>query len=245
MTSFKKHRKIPERMSNIGILRQEYENKRRRIVERLNQFEKFFNEPYSWHYINNELRLLPVETKDDYRLFEELCFCIFTANTSAEMGLKAVDAVRNVLMSGNANDMTRRLEGIYRFNNLRPEFIVHTRNYLRNSLNFQIKNKIKSLKDKNELRDFFALNKDIKGLGYKESSHFLRNIGFKGYAILDKHIINSLHEFGILKTNEKPKNAREYLEIEQKFIDFSKNVGIDMDEMDLLLWSRKNGRILK
>jgi N-glycosylase/DNA lyase len=104
---------------------------------------------------------------------------------------------------------------------------------------------IESFKNKDELREFFALNKDIKGLGMKEASHFLRNIGFKGYAILDKHIINSLHEFGIIKTSEKPKNPREYLEIEQKFIDFSKEIGIDIDELDLLLWSRKNGRILK
>jgi N-glycosylase/DNA lyase len=89
------------------------------------------------------------------------------------------------------------------------------------------------------------LNKDIKGLAYKEASHFLRNIGFKGYAILDKHIINSMHEFGVLKTNDKPKNAKQYLEIEQKFIDFSREVGINMDELDLLLWSGKNGRILK
>ncbi len=141
--------------------------------------------------------------------------------------------------------MTRRLEGVYRFNNVRPEYITHTRNYLKNSINFQLKNKINSFKDKNELRNFFSLNKDIKGLGMKEASHFLRNIGFEGYAILDKHIINSLFEFGILQTNEKPKNVKEYLEIEQKFIDFSKETGIDSDELDLLLWSRKNGRILK
>ena len=232
-------------MDEIDKLKLDYNIKKEKIKERLNQFENFFNEPYSWHYINNEMKLLPSEAKDDHRIFEELSFCIFTANTSAEMGLKAVDAVRNVLMTGSPIDMTRRLEGIYRFNNLRPEFIVHTRNHLKNTLNFELKNKIKSFKNKNELRDFFALNKDIKGLGYKESSHFLRNIGFKGYAILDKHIINSLHEFGVLPTNEKPKNAKEYLEIEQKFIEFSKQVGIDMDELDLLLWSRKNGRILK
>ena len=79
----------------------------------------------------------------------------------------------------------------------------------------------------------------------KEASHFLRNIGFRGYAILDRHIINSLNEFGVLSTNDKPKNAKEYLETEQKFIDFSKQAGIDMNELDLLLWSRKNGRILK
>lgn len=222
-----------------------HKNKKEKIKNRLSQFEKFFNGPYSWFYRNGELVLLPVEINDDCRIFEELCFCIFTANTSAEMGLKAIDAVRNVLMAGNAHDMTIRLEGIYRFNNVRPAHIVHTRNYLKNSINFQLKNKIKSFQDKEELRDFFALNKGIKGIGLKEASHFLRNIGFKGYAILDKHIINSLHEFGILKNSNKPKNNKEYLEIEQKFIGFSKDVGIGMDELDLLLWSRKNGRILK
>jgi len=232
-------------MDEIGKLKEDYNLKREKIRERLNQFEKFFNEPYSWSYAGNELRLIPSEAKDDHRIFEELSFCIFTANTSAEMGLRAVDAVRNVLITGSAGDMTRRLEGVYRFNNVRPAHIIHTRDYLKNSLNFELKKKIKSFRDKNELRDFFALNKGIKGLAYKESSHFLRNIGFKGYAILDKHIINSLHEFRFLPTNDKPKNPRNYLEIEQKFIDFSKQVGIGMDELDLLLWSRKNGRILK
>ena len=224
-------------------LKLEYNNKKDKIRERLQQFKKFFNEPYSWFYRNNELVLLTVETKDDHRLFEELAFCIFTANTSAEMGAKAVDAVRNVLVNGNADEMTRRLEGIYRFNNIRPAHIIHTRNYLKNTLNFQLKNKIKSFKNKDELREYFVEN--VKGFGYKEASHFLRNIGFKGYAILDKHIINSLHEFGVLNSNNKPKNAKDYLEIEQKFVNFSKDIGIDMDELDLLLWSRKNGRILK
>ena len=232
-------------MEGIEKLREDYTNKKSKIAERLNQFQKFFNEPYSWFYYNGELRLLPVETSDDLRIFEELCFCIFTANASAEMGLRAVDAVRNVLISGTASDMTRRLEGIYRFNNVRPAHIIHTRAYLKNALNFKLKDKINSFKNKDELRNFFALNKDIKGLGLKEASHFLRNIGFRGYAILDKHIINSLNEFGVLKTNEKSKNNKEYLEIEQKFINLSKDVGIDIDELDLLLWSGKNGRILK
>ena len=232
-------------MNKIEKLKAEYKNKKGRIKERLKQFQKFFNEPYSWFYRNGSLVLLHVKTEDDYRLFEELCFCIFTANTSAEMGAKAVDAVRNVLMNGSADDMKRRLEGIYRFNNTRPSYIVHTRNYLKNSFDFKLKNKIKSFKNKNELRDFFALNKDIKGIGYKEASHFLRNIGFKEYAILDKHIIDSLHEFGVLKTNEKPKNKQEYVEIEGKFKEFSKKINMDIGELDLLLWSRKNGRILK
>ena len=228
-------------MYDAEKLKEEHNNKKAKIRERLGQFEKFFNESYSWFYRNSNLALLPVETKDDYRIFEELCFCIFTANTSAEMSLKAVDAVRDVIINGTAEEMTRRLEH-YIFNRKRPEYIVHTRDFLKNSLNFELKKKIKSFNDKNELREYFVEN--VKGFGYKEASHFLRNIGFKGYAILDKHIINSLHEFGVIKTNEKLKNNN-YLEIEKKFIGFSKEIGIDVDELDLLLWSRKNGRILK
>ena len=229
-------------MDNIEELKADYNNKKHKIKERLQQFEKFFNEPYSWFYRNDNLVLLPVETKEDHRLFEELAFCIFTANTSAEMGAKAVDAVRDVLINGTADDMTRRLEN-YRFNKKRPQYIVHTREHLKNHINFELKKKISLLKNINERRDFFV--KNVKGFGMKEASHFLRNIGFKGYAILDKHIINSLHEFEVIEKNEKPKNSKEYLEIEQQFIDFSKEIGIDMDKLDLLLWSRKNGRILK
>jgi len=232
-------------MDNIETLKQEYELKKHKIKERLNEFQKFFNEPYSWYYTGNDMKLVAVETPDDHRIFEELCFCIFTANTSAEMGMKAVDNVRNVIINGPPLEMTKRLEGIYRFNNLRPAYIEHTRNYLKNSINFKLKDKILSIKDKNKLRDFFADNKGIKGIGYKEASHFLRNIGLKGYAILDKHIINSLHEFGVIESAERPKNREEYLEMEKKFKEFSYKAGIDIDDMDLLLWSRKNGRILK
>ncbi len=106
-------------MHKIELLKQDYENKKSRINERLQQFEKFFNGPCSWFYREGNLVLLPVEVNDDERIFEELCFCIFTANTSAEMGAKAVDAVRSVLIDGSAEEMTRRLEGVYRFNNVR------------------------------------------------------------------------------------------------------------------------------
>jgi len=231
-------------MGSIENLKQQYNSKKVRIRERLSQFEKFFNEPCSWHYMNGELKLLPSEKNDDERIFEELSFCICTANASAEMGLKAVDSIRDVLIDGNLDEIRRRLKEVgYIYYNKRSEYILYTRNHLKNMFNFELKNKILSFNDKNELRKFFVTN--IKGLWYKEASHFLRNIGFKGYAILDKHVINSLHEFGVLETNNKPKNAKEYLEIEQKLIDFSKDIGIGIDELDLVLWSGKNGRILK
>ena len=44
-------------------------------------------------------------------------------------------------------------------------------------------------------RSFFSDNKNIIGVGMKAASHFLRNVGFMEYAILDKHIISIMKEF--------------------------------------------------
>ena len=230
----------------IRTLKKEYLLKKGRIAERLSEFDKFYNEPYSWFFENGKMELRPVNKNDNERLFEELCFCIFTANTSAEMGLKAIDAVRDLLINGTAEEMTKKLEGIYRFNNLRPQYIVHTREYLKNNFDFKVKNKIEELKNNSDaLREFFANNDGIKGISYKEASHFLRNIGFKGYAILDKHILNSMIEFNAAENIKIPVSAKLYPEIEQKMRLFSNEIGIPMDELDLLLWSRRNGKILK
>jgi N-glycosylase/DNA lyase len=230
----------------IRNLKKEYFLKKNKINNRLNEFDKFYNKPYSWFYENNEMELRQVNKNDNQRIFEELCFCIFTANTSAEMGLKAVDAVRNLLINGSQEEMTKHLEGVYRFNAVRPSYIIHTREYLKNNFNFKIKNRIEALKENPiELRNFFAFNKGIKGLGYKEASHFLRNIGFKGYAILDKHILNSLLEFNTIDKIKTPLTSKVYYEIEEKMKLFSNEIEIPMDDLDLLLWSRRTGRILK
>jgi len=231
---------------HIRNLKKEYLLKKTHIANRLKDFDNFYNKAYSWFYENNKMELRQVNKNDDERLFEELCFCIFTANTSAEMGMRAIDAVRDLLIIGTAEEMTKKLEGIYRFNVLRPSYIVHTREYLNNELNFKLKNKIETLKDNlTELRTFFAFNPGIKGLSNKEASHFLRNIGINGYAILDKHILNSLIEFNVIENIKMPLPAKQYPEIEKKMKQFSNEIGIPMDELDLLLWSRKNGRILK
>ena len=59
----------------------------------------------------------------------------------------------------------------YRFPNVRSSFIIEARKKM-----YQLENVIKSANDGNQLRDWIV--KNIKGIGYKEASHFLRNIGF-------------------------------------------------------------------
>ncbi len=216
-------------MKNNGNreLRFSYLAKRDLIKVRLNEFREIF------------------ETGDDRRIFEELVFCIFTANASAKMALKSVDAVRPIIMEASRTKLARKLRHVHRFPNARANYIVHTREYLKREFNFKLKNLILSFEHPLERRDFFASFKDIKGLGYKEASHFLRNIGFSGYAILDKHILGSLHELGVIQSRKPPATRNRYLEIEDKVKEFAVRVGIDLDELDLLLWSEKTGEILK
>ncbi len=75
--------------------------------------------------------------------------------------------------------------------------------------------------------------------------HYLRNIGFKGYSILDKHIVRCLAELGVIDSPKPPANRHRYLETESKMRQFATDAGIDFDELDLVLWSMKTGEILK
>jgi N-glycosylase/DNA lyase len=208
-------------------LRSCYKERRDLIKVRLDEFRDVF------------------ERADDIRVFEELVFCIFTAGASARMGLRSVEAVRDILMEGSREGLSGRLRHVHRFPNSRADYIVHTREYLRKEFGFRLKDLVLSFKDPLERRDFFASCRDIKGVGYKEASHFLRNIGFRGYAILDRHILGSLHEFGVIDDPRPPTTRDRYLDIEVKFKRFAKKLGIDFDEFDLLLWSEKTGEILK
>ena len=54
-----------------------------------------------------------------------------------------------------------------------------------------------------------------------------------------------MHEYGLINDVPKSLNKKRYLEIEKKYIKFADSISINMDELDLLLWSMKNGRILK
>lgn len=211
----------------IDELRRDYRVKRPQIAKRLAEFRKVYE-------------------KGDRAIFEELCYCILTAGSSAKMGLRAVTALKDLLQSGSEKDLQQRAQEHHlRFWRLRPSYIVHTREYLDEACGLKLKRLIGSLDCRDARRDFFAKNKGVKGLGYKESSHFLRNIGFSGYAILDIHILNSLREMGVINERMRSTTRTGYLEIESKLERFAREIGINMDRLDLLLWSRKTGEILK
>ena len=183
----------------------------------------------------------------DDRLWEELVFCIFTAGASARMGLTAVEAVRPFLVQGGQREMTRAIRnaGAHRFPVERPGYIVVTRDYLREHCDMALRQKLKSFRDPLARRDWLAQEKRIKGVGYKEASHFLRNIGIRGYAILDKHVMSCLYDLNVVESAKPPATRTRYLEVEERLKAFAGELGIDFDELDLVLWSMKTGEVLK
>jgi N-glycosylase/DNA lyase len=184
-------------------------------------------------------------TADDARLWEELVFCIFTAGASARMGLGSIEAVRHLLARGSHEELTLALLGRHRYPNSRSGYIVVTREYLEGDCRMRLRERLEGFADPVERRDWLARSKGIKGLGYKESSHFLRNVGLRGYAILDKHILRCLFEVGVLESPQPPSTRARYLATEERLRDFARDLSIDFDELDLVLWSMKTGEILK
>jgi N-glycosylase/DNA lyase len=181
----------------------------------------------------------------DERLWEEMVFCFFTGGCSARMGLRSIEAVRPLLLEGAHEELMSALVGRHRYPRARSGYIVASRDFLQADCGLRLRSRLESFADPLERRDWLVKEKGIKGLGYKEASHFLRNIGLKGYAILDKHILRSLAELKIIDDPKPPGTRSRYLAIEEKLKDLALLSEIDFDELDLVLWSMKTGEILK
>lgn len=213
----------------VEDIRATHKARRKEIRTRLDQFNRIWRDG------------------SDEQFWEELVYCIFTAGASARMGSRAIEAVRPLLLDGEREEMTTalRIAGAHRFPVERPGYIVITRNYLRRHCGMGLRRKLEGFVDNLERRDWLAREKEIKGLGYKESSHFLRNIGIKGYAILDKHVMNCLADLNVVESSKPPGTRARYLETEEKLRRFARDIRIDFDELDLVLWSMKTGEVLK
>ncbi|MGE0882961.1 MAG: hypothetical protein AB7P14_05420 [Blastocatellales bacterium] len=212
----------------IDELQKSYREKRAAIRARLDEFAEIGRK------------------RDDHRLFEELAYCIFTAGASARMGLNSIERVRTHLLKGSHMRLENLLLGAHRYPRARSGYIVHTRNYLKRECGLRLSEKLAAFDGDDEARrDYFASNPGIKGIGYKEASHYLRNIGYKGYAILDKHILRTLHECGVIDSPNPPTTKKKYLLVEEQMRNFAVDIRINFDELDLLLWSNKTGEILK
>jgi N-glycosylase/DNA lyase len=199
-------------------LKEHYATRRKEVQKRLNEFS------------TNAKRM------KDKDLFVELCFCICTPQSKATKVAEVINSANvDKLLCLEQFKLAEMLRKNTRFHNNKAKHIINARQYANNLKHLD--------KDSVLAREFLV--KHIKGIGYKEASHFLRNIGYRNLCIVDRHVINLMHELKVLDSTTVPSTPKKYLEMEQKIKDYAKKYGYDVDELDLILWSIKTGFVFK
>ncbi len=183
--------------------------------------------------------------RTEEEVFAELCFCLLTPQSSAKTCWEAVQRLREkgLLLKGSPKELEPILNTV-RFNDSKAKYIVQARTTFSNDNGLRLKTQLTSFYNPFELREWLV--KNVKGLGYKEASHFLRNIGLgEEFAILDRHILRNLAQLNVIPEIPTSLTKKRYLDIEEKVRRFSKEIGIPMAHLDLLLWSKETGWIFK
>lgn len=186
------------------------------------------------------------EKGDNKDIYVELSFCILTPQSKAVNAWKAITTLRDngLLFSGSAEEMVEYLN-IVRFKNNKAKYLVELREKMKDDEGKIItKDFFLKFQDIKEAREWIV--KNIKGMAYKEASHFLRNVGFgQEISILDRHILRNLVRLEVIDEVPKSITPKLYLEIEKKMKDYCSYVNISMDSLDLLLWYLEAGEIFK
>ena len=182
-----------------------------------------------------EFHAIPKHSPD--ALFEELCYCILTANFSAKRGALIHEQLKTCFHSEPKQTLEKKLRDCgYRFPAIRAGFIAAAA-----AQKHMLTTTIHTLQGE-ELRTWLVNN--VHGLGYKEASHFLRNIGFDDYAIIDSHIIDLLTRYKRI-IPPKTMTKKRYLAIETTLRDIAITTHLTLAELDLYLWYMETGMVLK
>ncbi len=214
-----------DRMLDFHKVLESYEKRHKIIAKRVAEYRKVWE--------------LPEE-----RIFAELCFCLCTPQSKAVVCDAAIKKLmeNGLLFSGTAQQILPCLNEV-RFNENKSRYIVEARNIFTENGKISIKGHIDP---KNILKTREWIVDNVKGIGWKEANHFLRNIGFgDNLAILDRHILKNLVKCGVIEREPKSLTPKLYLEIEGKMREFSELCGIPMAHLDLLFWGEETGYLFK
>jgi N-glycosylase/DNA lyase len=211
----------------VRELKKIYSSIKPRIKARLSEFESLWR------------------TGADEKIFHELVFCLLTPQSNAKSCWAAVEDLRekDLLFKANERKLAENLNRT-RFRNNKARYICEARGNFRRGDEITLKPCLEAFHNPIEAREWLV--RSVKGYGYKEASHFLRNIGLgKDIAILDRHILKNLKLAGVIRQVPSSLSKAKYLEIEGKMRGFSRKINIPLDHLDLLLWYKEAGEVFK
>jgi N-glycosylase/DNA lyase len=184
----------------------------------------------------------------DERLFHELVFCLLTPSARAHAAWETVCRLvsKGMLTADREPDpaaLSEELKDVrFRFNKARALLGAH-RLFCREGV-FRVRERLTCLKTEQAKREWLAHS--LWGMGYKESSHFLRNVGFyRDLTILDRHVLRNLARLGVIDDVPANLSRKRYLAIEEAMQEAASLLGMPASHLDLLLWYRETGEIFK
>jgi N-glycosylase/DNA lyase len=178
-------------------------------------------------------------------LFEELVFCLLTPGARARNAWACLEHVkrRGLLLQGDTADISQCLKPV-RFKNNKARNIVEARQLFCGDGSLSMKQFLQDADDDFERRELLVSK--IRGMGYKEASHFLRNIGLgRDLAILDRHVLRNLHRLGLIPTVFQSLTKKRYLETERAFQGLAARIGIPASHLDFVFWYQETGDLFK
>lgn len=218
---------MPRGYRGLAVLREAYADQGPTIRRRLREFRA-------------------VGRGGDADLFAELVFCILAVQSRARASDGAVRGLTadGLLFRGTEREIAAYLRRRVRFHNHKAAYIVRARRRFFGEDAPGLRATLDALGSPEAAREWLV--REVDGIGLKEASHFLRNIGRGAdLAILDRHILRNLVRHGILATMPASLPPRRYLRIEERMRRFADAAGIPLGALDLLFWSRETGEIFK
>ncbi len=190
----------------------------------------------------------------EYELRRELVSCILGSQVRYEM---AVEAIENLESAGLLNDAywcqrkddefegdvfmvlagrsdDPRHGGSYRFPGVRAKQLAQVRSALARA---PIMSRLTVSSCSSHLRQ--QLIEDISGIGPKQASMFLRNIG-KSYdlAILDTHVLQFMRMQGLLsEAGGRIGTIKEYEKTERVVVQYAASIGYPVGYLDWAIWA--------
>jgi N-glycosylase/DNA lyase len=166
--------------------------------------------------------------RDNTHLMAELMFCIQTPQSKAKYARETIEKLKskNKLFNAEETEIREVMYGV-RFANRKSKYISESKHKLP-----EIKKRLDM--PPQELREWLV--KNVKGLGMKEASHYLRNIGIFGLAILDVHVQNFMKKHGMLNGEVGKLSKKQYLDTEKNYFELAKKIGIRPEELDIVIW---------
>lgn len=187
-------------------------------------------------------RLADFQAIPKHQWFYECCFCILTPQSSAVHADAVVRQLQDEDFYANGQDvehLLRNPSAYIRFHVTKHGRLHDLRRQWPDVEELLTQPSGNVREKRNHLAD------RVNGYGLKEASHAMRNIGFRGVGILDRHLLRLLVRCGVYEEIPSVSTRAAYWAVEESFHRYAEDVDIDMDELDLLFWCAMTGHILK